>query len=367
MKPRMRQTNPTNGTCANTNANAMTKCHKGGIKIRDTGNGTAVNPLANVNPFDNPNEERNVVPVYDKADYSRLDLNVDNYSRDDLFKLFGLKTANLSENVMKECKKLVLKTHPDKSRLDEKYYVFFAKAYNKLKGVYDFQNKMQMKKTADTNEYFDRDNGAVLEKVFDTNEKLKEPRNFNKWFNEQFDKHKLDDPNETGYGGWLKSDEDIVFTANVTKANMASEIEKRKKEVQTLTTYTGVKDPCASTFGGSSLMAYDSNFTSGSLFASDGMGYTDLRQAYVESVIPVTEDDYRKTKQFRSVDEYKRHRDSVNTVPLSKEEAMRQLFNENKQKDEESAALAFYYAQQSERAAKNQDSFWSGLKQLTNK
>ena len=166
MKPRIRQTNPTNGTCANTNTNtntnSMTKCHKGGIKIRDTGNSSALNPLANVNPFDNPNEERNVVPVYDKADYSRLDLNVDNYSRDDLFKLFGLKSANLSENVMKECKKLVLKTHPDKSRLDEKYYVFFAKAYNKLKGVYDFQNKMQMKKTADTNEYFDRDNGAVL-------------------------------------------------------------------------------------------------------------------------------------------------------------------------------------------------------------
>jgi len=112
MKPRIRQTNPTNGTCANTsantntNANSMTKCHKGGIKIRDTGNGSALNPLANVNPFDNPNEERNVVPVYDKADYSRLDLNIDNYSRDDLFKLFGLKSANLSENVMKECKEL---------------------------------------------------------------------------------------------------------------------------------------------------------------------------------------------------------------------------------------------------------------------
>ena len=48
MKPRIRQTNPTNGTCTN----AMTSCHKGGIKIRDTGNGSALNPLANVNPFD---------------------------------------------------------------------------------------------------------------------------------------------------------------------------------------------------------------------------------------------------------------------------------------------------------------------------
>jgi len=147
---------------------------------------------------------------------------------------------------------------------------------------------------------------------------------------------------------------------------MAAEIEKRKKEVQTLTTYTGVGDMYSSTFGGSSLMMYDSNFSSGTLFSNEGMGFTDLRQAYVESVIPVTEEDYKKTKQFKSIDEYKRHRESVNTTPLSKEEAMRQLYRENKNKDEESAALAFYYAQQSEKAKQNQQSFWSGLKQVTN-
>jgi hypothetical protein len=42
------------------------------------------------------------------------------------------------------------------------------------------------------------------------------------------------------------------------------------------------------------------------------------------------------------------------------------LYRDNKTKDEESAALAFYYAQQAEKAKQNQDSFWSGLKQLTN-
>jgi curved DNA-binding protein CbpA len=346
--------------------NVMTSCHKGGIKIRNTGNNAAANPFENVNPFNNPNEEKNVLPVYSKNDYDRIDLDIENYSRNDLFNLFGVKNMSLSEDIMKECKKIVLKTHPDKSRLDEKYYIFFAKAYNKLKGIYEFQNKIQIKKGGDTNEYFEAENGAVLDKVFDTNKSLKDPNNFNKWFNDQFDKHKVDDDRETGYGGWLKSDEDIVYTPNVTKSNMAAEMEKRKREVQTLTTYTGVKDQFASTFGGSALMAYDSNFTSNSLFSGDGMGYTDLRQAYVESVIPVTEDDYRKMKQFGSVDEYKRHRESVNTQPLSKEEAMRQLFNENKQKDEESTALAFYYAQQTEKAKKNQANFWSGLKQISN-
>lgn len=348
------------------NNNYMTTCHKGGIKIRDTGNNNAINPFANVNPFVEQNEYKPIQVTYDKKGYESIDLNVENYSREDLFKLFGVQNMSLTEEIMKECKKIVLKTHPDKSNLNEKYFIFFSKAYNKLKSIYEFQNKINTKKTADTNEYFDTGNAVILDKVFDTNKQLKDPKNFNKWFNEQFDKHKLEDPNETGYGGWLKSDEDIVYTANVTKANMASEIEKRKREVQSITEYRGVTDQYASTFGGSMLMSYDSNFTSGSIFSSDGMGYTDLRQAYVESVIPVTEDDYRKRPQFTSIDEYKRHRERSNAVPLSKEEAMRQLFNENKQKDEESAALAFYYAQQEEKAKAKQDSFWCGLKQVKN-
>ena len=351
---------------SNKNKASMTKCSKGGVKIKEAGNGYVADPFAGVNPFSNPNEERNIAITYNKSGYESLDLNIDSYSREELFKLFGLKSMNLTEDVMKECKKIVLKTHPDKSRLDEKYFIFFSKAYQKIVGIYEFQNKTNKKVEQPTNEYFDSNNGTVLDRLFENKKDLKESKNFNQWFNDQFEKHKLEDSNQSGYGSWLKSDDDIVYTPNVTKSNMAAEMEKRKKQVQTLTTYNGVSDPYASTFGGSSLMTYDSNFTSGSLFSSDGMGYTDLRQAYVESVIPVTEDDYRKTKQFNSVDEYKRHRESVDTKPLSKEEAMRQLFNENKNKDQESAALAFYYAQQSEKAKTNQESFWSGLKQVTN-
>jgi hypothetical protein len=69
-------------------------------------------------------------------------------------------------------------------------------------------------------------------------------------------------------------------------------------------------------------------------------------------------------KSINSFDEYKRHRESTNIVPLSKEEGMRQLYQQNKQKDHESAALAFYYAQQSEKVKKNENDFWSGLKQI---
>jgi len=341
----------------------MTNCKKGGVKIKETNNGYKSDPFANVNPFiyEKKREEIN----YDSKSYATLDLNIENYSREELYKLFGLNLSiTLNEDIMKECKKLVLKTHPDKCRLENKYFLFFSQAYKKLLNIYEFQNKTS-KKTNNTSEYYDQNNGEILDKMFEVNKNLKDPKNFNTWFNTQFEKHRLEDPVETGYGSWLKSEEDIVFTpTGITKDNMALAIEKRKKQVQTLTNYSGVNESYASTFGGSSLMEYDNNFTSGTLFSNDGMSYTDLKQAYVESVIPVTEDDYKKHQQFNSIDEYKRHRESTNIVPLSKEEGMRQLYQQNKQKDHESAALAFYYAQQSEKVKKNENDFWSGLKQI---
>jgi hypothetical protein len=93
-------------------------------------------------------------------------------------------------------------------------------------------------------------------------------------------------------------------------------------------------------------MEYNDNFTSGSLFkAGNNIGFTDLKQAYIESVIPVTDDDFNKIKKFNSVDEYKRHRDD-NLFFLSKEESMRNLYHQNKQNNETTPAMEFYYAQQ---------------------
>ena len=348
----------------------MTTCNKTGIKIKNTGNEYKCDPFAGVDPFKNQTREIDRIDVnYNNSQYESIDLNIENYSREELYKLFGFKTSViLTEENLKEAKKIVLKTHPDKSRLDNKYFVFFGKAFQKIKEIYEFQNKTN-KKTIDNNQYYDSQNSKILDTMFDKKNNLKEPKNFNEWFNNQFEKHKLEDPIENGYGDWLKSDDDIVFTPqNINKDSMGREIDKRKKQLQELTPYKGVGDAfVSSSAGGSSLMEYNSNFSSGSLFSGgSGMGYTDLRQAYVESVIPVTEDDYNKTQKFRSIDEYKRHRDTTNVNPISKEEALRQLYYQDKQKNEESAALAFYYAQQSEKVKTNTANFWSGLKQLTN-
>lgn len=338
-----------------------------GVRIEDYKNEYNIDPFEGVNPFTNPNQgEKDMRNMnYTNNSLQEMDLNIESYSHTDLFKLFGFNTSTLTEDMMREAKKIVLKTHPDKSRLEPKYFLFFSQAYKKVFQIYEFQNK-SVKKNEDKNEYKDENHSVIIDKLFEKNKDLKNPKNFNNWFNEQFEKHRIENPNEVGYGEWLKSNEGIVDVGNVTQANMAEEMEKQKKQVKMLTTYNGVSEISAPSFSGSSLMDTSTTYTSGSLFSSDGMGYTDLRQAYVESVIPVTADDFQKVKQFKNVNEYKSHRESVDVTPLQKEDAMKQLYYQNKQKDEESAALAYYYAKQAEKAKQNQDSFWSGLKQLTN-
>ena len=335
-----------------------------GVRINQSKNEYSEDPFGNVNPFSNPYGEKDLSNIsYNKSNYSTIDLNIDSYSREDIYNLFGIQTVNLNDEIMKEAKKIVLKTHPDKSKLDPKYFLFFSKAYKRLYGIYEFQNK-STKKVGDNNEYFTNEKIDILNNMFEKNNSLKGEKKFNTWFNEQFEKHKLEDSTETGYGDWLKSNDDIINVTNISKTNMGYEIDKIKKQVQSVTVYNGINDPYSSSFGGSALMDYNNNYTSGTLFSNEGIGYTDLKQAYIESVIPITEDDYNKVPKFKNIEEYKRHRDNSETKPLDKEEALKKLYQQNKQKDEESAALAFHYAKQSEKVKKNNDTFWSGLKQL---
>lgn len=350
----------------NLNNYSMTSCAKTGIQIKKSNNDYKIDPFANVNPFTvSASTTASTSSVLPKPE--TIDLNIENYSREELYKLFGFNTSViLTEENLKEAKKITLKTHPDKSRLDNKYFLFFSSAYNKLKSIYEFQNKSVNKKI-DKETYYDEQNKQLLDNMFLNKKNLKENDQFNDWFNKEFDKHQLDDGSkQNGYDSWLKSDEDVIFTPqNINKDNMGREIEKRKKEITAITPYKGVGDLyTSSSAGGCALMEHGSNFTSGSLFSNEGMGYTDLKQAYCESVIPVSEDDFHKIKQYRNVDEYKRSRDSVNVTPISKEESLRQLYYQDQQKNEESAALAFYYAQQSDKAQKNDAEFWSNIKQL---
>jgi hypothetical protein len=247
--------------------------------------------------------------------------------------------------------------HPDKSQLDAKYFLFFSKAYKRLYGIYEFQNKSSNKKISEDYDYYDETNKNILDNMFEQNKEIKDPKNFNNWFNKAFEKHRIDNPNEQGYGDWLKSDEGFIsINENVTKSNMNEVFEQKKKQIQAMTVYTGVTDVFSSSFGGSLL-------DGGGDLTTDS--YTDLRQAYTETLIPVTLEDYNKIQKFNNVSEYKAHRERVDITPISKQEAERKLLQQQQQHEQHSAALAFKYAKEAEKAKEKQNGFWSDIKQIT--
>jgi len=386
----------------NPNISKTSKCTKGGVKIyhtdnkskgyaddqldfynkiksenRDTGvriaaseNNYKEDPFGGTDPFKNPDGEKEVT-VQKVNNITEIDLNINNYSQKELYKLFGIQNNTvLSKDIMKVCKKTVLKTHPDKSGIDQKYFIFFSQAYKRLFSIYEFQNKTDSGEIkVQVNDQFDshqQDEAASLNRLFEENKSLRKTSNFNEWFNDQFEKYKIVDDQENGYGNWLKSDENVENIDNLSKTQLSSEFEKRKKELQSVTEYKGVSTQYSSSFGGTTLMNYNKDFNSSGLFSGDGMGYTDLKQAYAESVIPITEEDYAKMPKFTNIDEYNRYRNSQDMSIPDKDTAMKQLYKINEKDEEDSRALAFHLAQQSELISKQNKQFWSNIKQLKN-
>ena len=241
-------------------------CPKIGIKIHETYNNNNNNNKNTNNksadPFLKPSQLEKPVDYYNTT-LDNLDLDLEHYSLSDLYHLFNIPNGSLNEPNLKNAKQIVLKMHPDKSKLDSKYFLFFSKAYKRLYSIYEFQNK-SMSKTYKDQDFFDESNRNVLDVMFEKNKEFKDPKNFNSWFNDSFEKHRMENPIEQGYGDWLKSDEGIMnISENVTKGNMNEIFEQkgelffRKKEREVLESFFKKTDNYVLALGGGTPCYYD--------------------------------------------------------------------------------------------------------------
>jgi hypothetical protein len=296
-----------------------------------------------------------------------LNLDIDEYELNDILNLFHLD-KDFDENGLKNAKQIVLKTHPDKSRLDPKYFIFFSKAYKILFNIYTFKNKKE-KKFEDVQYEIQNTKNKTLDNFFENNEHLKKEKNFNKWFNEQFDKYKMTTEEETsGYGDWLKSNEDCDEEKNISFSQMTEELEKKKRQVRDLTIYRDISELNASSFGGSLLTGEAPSEYSSDVF-SGNLCYQDLRQAHRESVIPITEEDFNGVRKFKSVDDYSLYRDQEMKKHhvLTPEEVTEYMKNKNRLMETESTQRAYMLAKQLEETKKRTDEFLGSLKFLKDK
>lgn len=294
-----------------------------------------------------------------------LDLDIDNYDYEDILNLFKLN-INFGESELKNAKKQLLNLHPDKCGLDKKYFLFFSSAYKMLYRIYQFREKAKLSEKKDLDyentDYIieDEDNNKELVKQLRENKTL-DPSNFNKWFNNLFEKIKISNEyEEGGYGDWLKSENDVDET-KINNLNAMNEAIERKKEIlrkNALITHTSVMEYNNNNFCDLTSSSVE-NYSSG-MFSS--LQYEDLKKAHTESVVPVTNNDYKTS--YKNYDEARELRKRENLNPLSQNEAIDYMNNNRNNENIINSRRAYKLLKQEENIERANKEWWSSLKQL---
>ena len=284
-----------------------------------------------------------------------IDLNIENYDLNDLLQLFKLD-FDFAADDLKRVKKTVMQTHPDKSNLDKKYFLFFTSAYKIIFSIHEFRHKSSSKQSTEYTVEKDEEKELLLKK-------MKNQPNFNKIFNELFEKHRIkDDENETGYGDWLKSD-DNMDSRSTTMSQMNASFEQKKREVRELVPFQEIEEAGSDGGSGYDLTRDKPTYYSSSLFSN--LQYEDLKKAHVESVVPVTQEDYLSRPKFKSVLEMQEHPDYKDVNPLSLDQANEYLQQRQSYQNKNDVQRAYKLAKQDEVARKANQGWMSGFKQLT--
>jgi hypothetical protein len=232
-------------------------------------------------------------------------------------------------------------THPDKSNLPPKYFLFYKKAFEIIVQFHENQNKQNQKINEETTKY------NVLETTDNTdvtnthikwaigkmspNEQIIQ---FNSKFNELFEKnmHQKPDPKKNE---WFSKDEPIyVPKENVNTKNMGYMFDKIKETQNGIVKYKGVQN-IVNNSNVSKLYDDDDNDDYVNCDPFSKLKFDDLRKVHKEqTVFTVSEKDFHKMPKYNSVDHFVKEREKTVLKPLQKKEAEKMLSMHEKQHKE---------------------------------
>tara|TARA_B100000674_G_C37932264_1_gene958545 strand:+ start:834 stop:1727 length:894 start_codon:yes stop_codon:yes gene_type:complete len=287
------------------------------------------------------------------------DLDIDNYNLTDLLNLFHLQ-FDFNENDLKRAKLMVYKMHPDKSNIDNKYFIFFNKAYKTIQKVYYFKRKKQQN-SYDTEYSYLNNNVKKDEKLLAKKLQGKSVKDFNNWFNKMFEKTRMKDNSSEGYENWFRSEEDTVKEKASSLNDFDRLFRNKKEKCRELAIKKDLEEITTSNEGYDLNRKKPENYSSG-IFSK--LQYEDLKKAHTETVVPVTQEDYYNKEKYKNVHDMKLSRSKQNIVPLSKEDS-NVILNRRRYNTEEVASnLAYDLLKQEEEAKRLNEKWWRNLKQL---
>ena len=259
-------------------------------------------------------------------------LNIHLYSLEDLLGLFNL-TYDITYDDLKRAKKTVLMTHPDKSKLDSKYFLFYKKAFDIIIRFHDNQNKQRKQVNPQNTIYStndDKDSSNTKNVTSIINDMSK--KDFQHKFNDLFEKN-MSKKIDTTKNEWFQNDESTFKTTeNVNASNMGTIFNTIKDKQSGLVRYRGVENMVTKNTNSSNY--YDDIEDDDSYVVSDPFSklkFDDLRKVHKdETVFSVSERDFNKVTKYSSVDHFMRARSNQSTTPMEKQEAEMMLAQQDK-------------------------------------
>ena len=282
-------------------------------------------------------------------------LDIRQYSLDEVYALFGVRRETLSIEGLKKAKQRVLMTHPDKSGMPSDYFIFYKKALEILATDYAEMHRVEqsskrMNELEHNGYTYTHGGGEDEERMRAVASKAAEgdrfQRDFNRIFEEQM-QQKIDDTRND----WFRDDRATYDTSKVSKSNtiqgMAQSMEEVKRQQRAVARYTGGVREMTHHLG---TRLYDDQGTdegtedqyiSGDPFAK--LKFEDLRRVHKdETVFQVSESDFNNQKTYKNIEEYGRARSSQQFEQISKQQSEQIL----QQKEQERAARIQQYQRQ---------------------
>lgn len=254
----------------------------------------------------------------------------------DPWDILGLDYGNYDINDIKKAyRKNALKYHPDKAgKKYENLFNIINQSYIYLLQKAEEENEIEFKTKQDVTkrEYESYSDGMVNMHID------KDNFNINK-FNEIFEKFRINDENDEGYGDLLKNDtkeQQPFFNSKVSNQIFNEHFNKIKEnKSNALIEYD---EPQSLSANGTLTVGQLGQDISGGFGSSmDNLGYTDIKQAYYEDNLLINPDKV-KIKNYRNVDEYESERSKLNYKP-NEQEKMKYIQIENKKKQKEKIRL----------------------------
>lgn len=285
-----------------------------------------------------------------------VELDIEKYDLVDLLNLFKLD-YDFDKEDLKQAKKIALMTHPDKSGLDKKYFLFFSSAYKAIYEIYQFRHKIKSQST----EYKALKDDSPEHKNF--LKYIEDKKNFNKWFNKMFEETVVkDEYSNAGYGDWLISNDD-VDNSSTTMENMANTFEKKKRELRAIIPHNDfgeINNSNLCELTNSRPESYSSDMFS-------KLQFEDLKKAHTETVVPVSIDDYNNKRKYKNVNELQQERTiQIRGSLPSHQEHEEQLKDQQRIQSKNDTERAYKLIKQDIEVEKINKKWWSGVLQLMN-